>query len=61
MKMVNPLKYLQQPFAVMLGVHRALIQMYPDLVTIIVPRYPQDALEIAQVWFLNLGANFFHS
>ncbi|KAG8648627.1 probable 3-deoxy-D-manno-octulosonic acid transferase, mitochondrial [Manihot esculenta] len=33
---------------VMLGVHRALIQMYPDLVTIIVPRYPQDALEIAQ-------------
>lgn len=49
MKMVNPLKYLQQPFAVMLGVHRALIQMYPDLVTIIVPRYPQDALEIAQV------------
>ncbi|KAF2289797.1 hypothetical protein GH714_038666 [Hevea brasiliensis] len=33
---------------VMLGVHKALIQAYPDLVTIIVPRNPQHGLEIAQ-------------
>ncbi|KAJ9181466.1 hypothetical protein P3X46_009594 [Hevea brasiliensis] len=33
---------------VMLGVHKALIQVYPDLVTIIVPRNPQHGLEIAQ-------------
>ncbi|WCJ34389.1 3-deoxy-D-manno-octulosonic acid transferase [Euphorbia peplus] len=33
---------------VMLGVHKELIQSYPDLVTIIVPRYPKHGQEIAQ-------------
>jgi hypothetical protein len=36
-------------FAVMLGVHKVLKQVYPDLVTIIVPRYPQHGKDIAQV------------
>ncbi|KAH8485133.1 hypothetical protein H0E87_026780 [Populus deltoides] len=34
---------------VMLGVHKVLKQVYPDLVTIIVPRYPQHGKDIAQV------------
>ncbi|XP_052304131.1 probable 3-deoxy-D-manno-octulosonic acid transferase, mitochondrial isoform X5 [Populus trichocarpa] len=33
---------------VMLGVHKVLKQVYPDLVTIIVPRYPQHGKDIAQ-------------
>ncbi|XP_065857481.1 probable 3-deoxy-D-manno-octulosonic acid transferase, mitochondrial [Euphorbia lathyris] len=33
---------------VMLEVHKELIQSYPELVTIIVPRYPQHGQEIAQ-------------
>lgn len=37
--------------AVMLGVHRVLTEMHPDIVTIIVPRDPQHGLEIAQVWY----------
>ena len=35
--------------AVMLGVHRVLMQMHPDVVTILVPRDPQHGLEIAEV------------
>ncbi|XP_059428139.1 probable 3-deoxy-D-manno-octulosonic acid transferase, mitochondrial isoform X1 [Corylus avellana] len=33
---------------IMLGVHRVLMQMHPDVVTILVPRDPQHGLEIAQ-------------
>ncbi|KAF9665100.1 hypothetical protein SADUNF_Sadunf16G0087100 [Salix dunnii] len=33
---------------VMLGVHKVLKQVFPDLVTIIVPRYPQHGKDIAQ-------------
>nr|POF09424.1 putative 3-deoxy-d-manno-octulosonic acid transferase, mitochondrial [Quercus suber] len=33
---------------IMLGVHRVLTEMHPDIVTILVPRDPQHALEIAQ-------------
>ncbi|KAK4582954.1 hypothetical protein RGQ29_025929 [Quercus rubra] len=33
---------------IMLGVHRVLTEMHPDIVTIIVPRNPQHGLEIAQ-------------
>ncbi|XP_050229988.1 probable 3-deoxy-D-manno-octulosonic acid transferase, mitochondrial isoform X2 [Mercurialis annua] len=33
---------------VMLDVRKALVQAYPDIVTIIVPRYPQHGKEIAQ-------------
>ncbi|KAJ9695223.1 hypothetical protein PVL29_010622 [Vitis rotundifolia] len=32
---------------VMLGVHKVLMRMHPDMVTIIVPRYPQHGREIA--------------
>ena len=35
----------------MLGVHKVLMRMHPDMVTIIVPRYPQHGREIAIVWF----------
>ena len=38
-------------YAVMLGVHKVLMRMHPDMVTIIVPRYPQHGREIAMVWF----------
>ncbi|KAF3960077.1 hypothetical protein CMV_015177 [Castanea mollissima] len=33
---------------IMLGVHRVLMEMHPDIVTILVPRNPQHGLEIAQ-------------
>ncbi|XP_023913349.2 probable 3-deoxy-D-manno-octulosonic acid transferase, mitochondrial isoform X2 [Quercus suber] len=33
---------------IMLGVHRVLTEMHPDIVTILVPRDPQHGLEIAQ-------------
>ncbi|XP_030926811.1 probable 3-deoxy-D-manno-octulosonic acid transferase, mitochondrial isoform X4 [Quercus lobata] len=33
---------------IMLGVHRVLTEMHPDIVTILVPRNPQHGLEIAQ-------------
>lgn len=35
--------------AVILGIHKVLMQEYPDLFTIIVPRRPQHGKEIAQV------------
>ncbi|CAL9026595.1 unnamed protein product [Prunus brigantina] len=33
---------------VILGIHRVLMQQYPDVLTIIVPRHPQHGKEIAQ-------------
>ncbi|BFG38732.1 hypothetical protein CerSpe_250060 [Prunus speciosa] len=33
---------------VILGIHKVLMQQYPDVLTIIVPRYPQHGKEIAQ-------------
>jgi hypothetical protein len=39
--------------AVILGVHTVLMQLQPNIVTIIVPRHPQHGREIAKVsfWF----------
>lgn len=36
----------------MLGVHSALKQVHPDIITIIVPRHPQHGKQIALVWFM---------
>lgn len=36
--------------AVMLGIHRVLSRMHPEMVTILAPRDPRHGVEIAQVW-----------
>ncbi|XP_068661813.1 probable 3-deoxy-D-manno-octulosonic acid transferase, mitochondrial [Aristolochia californica] len=41
---------------VMIWVHKALLQMYPDMVSIIVPRHPQDGQHMALV-IRNAGLN----
>ncbi|KAF9597061.1 hypothetical protein IFM89_015252 [Coptis chinensis] len=41
---------------VMLGVHKELMQIFPDMVTIIVPRHPQQQQHIAQSQALPFGS-----
>lgn len=43
------MNHSQRVSAVMLAVHKVLMQKNPNLVTIIVPRHPQHGKEIAQV------------
>lgn len=41
----------------MLGIHKHLMQMHHDVVSIIVPRYPEHGREIYQV---RSDVNLFH-